>query len=185
MQLDARNRVPELAAALTLLSLALVFGAVGGVVPGAALPRVEALIDVAPHLNAALSLTAIVTIGYGIRAIRNGDVARHRVAMLTTTVLFFTFLAVYLYRISLVGPAAFSGPDAVYRFVYLPLLGIHVLLAVLSVPLVYYVLLLAVTRPIAALRESPHPRVGRVAASLWFVAFALGLVVYTLLYVLY
>lgn len=185
MQLDARNRVPELAAALTLLSLALVFGAVGGVVPGAALPRVEALIDVAPHLNAALSLTAIVTIGYGIRAIRNGDVARHRVAMLTTTVLFLTFLAVYLYRISLVGPAAFSGPDAVYRFVYLPLLGIHVLLAILSVPLVYYVLLLAVTRPIAALRESPHPRVGRVAASLWFVAFALGLVVYTLLYVLY
>jgi putative membrane protein len=48
---------------------------------------------------------------------------------------------VYLYGISLVGPAAFAGPDAVYRFVYLPSLGIHVPLAILSVPLVYYVLL--------------------------------------------
>lgn len=185
MQLDARGRVPELAAGLTLVSLALVFGAVGGVVPSAALPRVGVLIDVAPHLNAAVSLTAIVTIAYGVRAVRSGDVARHRVAMLTTTALFFVFLAVYLYRISLVGPAAFAGPGVVYRFVYLPLLSIHVLLAILSVPLVYYVLLLAVTRPVAALRESPHPRVGRVAASLWFVAFALGLVVYALLYVLY
>jgi putative membrane protein len=185
MQLDASDRVPELTAGLTLLSLALVFGAVGGVVPSAVLPRVGVLIDVAPHLNAALSLTAIVTIGYAVRAVRNGDVARHRVAMLTTTALFLIFLAVYLYRISLVGPAPFAGPDAVYRFLYLPLLGIHVLLAILSVPLVYYVLLLAVTRPVAALRESPHPRVGRVAASLWFVAFALGLVVYALLYVLY
>ena len=59
------------------------------------------------------------------------------------------------------------------------------LLAVVSIPLVYYVLLVATTRPVAAIRESPHPRVGRVAASLWFVSFALGVVVYALLYVVY
>jgi len=185
MQLDARDRVPELAAALTLVSLALVFGAVGGVVPTAALPRVDALIDAVPHLNAALSILALGTIAYGVRAIRRGEVARHRAAMLTATALFLTFLALYLYRISIVGPTAFPGPDPVYRFGYLPLLGVHVLLAIASIPLVYYVLLLALTRPVAAVRESLHPRVGRVAAGLWAVAFALGLAVYALLYVLY
>lgn len=185
MQLDVRDRVPELAAALTLVSLALVFGAVGGVVPGAGLPRVEALIDAVPHLNAAISLSALGTIAYGVRAIRHGDVARHRVAMLTTTALFFAFLALYLYRISIVGPTTFPGPDPVYRLIYLPLLGIHILLAIVSIPLVYYALLLALTRPVAALRESAHSRVGRAAAALWSVAFALGILVYVLLYVLY
>ncbi|MFB6297794.1 MAG: DUF420 domain-containing protein [Salinirussus sp.] len=185
MPIDVRDRVPELSAVLSLVSLALVFGTVGGVVPEAFLPRVELLIGLVPHLNAALSLLALGTIATGVRAIRRGDVGRHRAAMLATTVLFLLFLLLYLYRISLVGPSTFPGPGTVYRFVYLPVLAIHVLLAVASIPLVYYVLLLAVTRPVAALRESPHPRVGRVAASLWFVAFALGVVVYVMLYVVY
>ena len=185
MQLDARHRVRELTALLTVVSLALVVGAVRGLIPSGALPRVEAVVAAAPHLNALLSLTALGTIAYGVRAIRRGLVTAHRRAMVTTTVLFLLFLGLYLYRIVIVGTKPFPGPEAVYQFLYLPVLGIHMLLAVVSIPLVYYVLLVATTRPVAAIRESPHPRVGRVAASLWFVAFALGIVVYTLLYVVY
>lgn len=185
MQLDARDRVGELTAALTVVSLALVFGAVRGVIPPGVLPRVDAVVAAAPHLNALLSLTALVTIAYGVRAIHRGRVRAHRRAMVATTALFLAFLGLYLYRIVLVGAKPFPGPEAVYQFVYLPVLGVHVLLAVVSIPLVYYVLLLATTRPVAAIRESPHPWVGRVAASLWSVAFALGVVVYVLLYVVY
>jgi len=185
MQPGARRRVRELTTALTVVSLALVFGAVRGIIPAGALPRVDDVVVAAPHLNVLISLTALGTIAYGVRAIRRGRVAAHRRAMLTTTVLFLTFLGLYLYRLVLVGTKPFPGPAAVYQFVYLPILGVHVLLAIVSIPLVYYVLLLATTRPVAAIRESPHPRVGRVAASLWFVAFALGTLVYVLLYAVY
>jgi putative membrane protein len=99
--------------------------------------------------------------------------------------LFVTFLTLYLYRVSLLGPAPFPGPAVVERFVYLPILAIHVSLAIICVPLLYYVLLLALTRPVEALSETNHPRVGRVAASLWMVSFALGIVVYLLSYVIY
>lgn len=185
MHVDARNRVRELTALLSVISLALVFGTAGGFVPEDLLPRVGALVAVIPHLNAVLSATALVTIAYGIRAIKQGDVETHRNAMGATTLLFLGFLALYLYRIALEGPSEFPGPETLYQFVYLPLLGIHILLAIVSIPLVYYVLLVAVTRPVAAIRESPHPEVGRVAATLWFVSFALGILVYLMLYVVY
>jgi len=185
MQLQARDRVRELTAVLSVVSLAVVFGTAGGFVPAGLLPRISPLVEVIPHLNAVLSATALLTIAVGVRAVKNGDVERHRTAMVATTLLFLGFLVLYLYRIALEGPSDFPGPGTVYQFVYLPVLGVHILLAVVSIPLVYYVLLLATTRPIAAIRESPHPRVGKVAAALWFVSFALGIVVYAMLYVLY
>jgi putative membrane protein len=105
--------------------------------------------------------------------------------MLLSAALFATFLVLYLYKVTLEGPAEFPGPEAVYRQVYLPVLAVHVLLAVVCIPLLYYVLLLATTRPITALGDTAHARVGRVAAGLWLVSFVLGNVVYALLYVVY
>lgn len=186
MNLHADRRVPELTAVLSILSLAAVFSAVFGMIPTSILPRAPpAAVDAIPHVNAVLSTAALVTIPLAVRAIRRGHVGRHRALMTTTLGLFAGFLVLYLYRISLRGPSTFGGPDAVYRFVYLPTLGIHILLAIACIPLLYYVVLLALTRPVSAIRESLHPRVGRVAASLWFVSFLLGDVVYALLYLAY
>ena len=138
-----------------------------------------------PHVNAVVSLAAIGTIGAGWRFIRRGEVGKHRTMMLTSLVLFVTFLVLYLYKVTPTGPAPFPGPDLVYRFAYLPLLAIHIGLAILCVPLLYYVLLLALTHPVAELPKMNHRKVGRVAASLWLVSFALGIVVYALLYLVY
>jgi putative membrane protein len=88
----------------------------------------------------------------------------------------------YLYRVALLGPSEFTGPAAVEQFVYYPVLGIHILLAVVCIPLLYYVLLLGLTRPVSELSATKHPKVGRVAASLWMTSFALGVVVYLMLY---
>jgi putative membrane protein len=186
MELRASDRVPELTALLSVVSLAAVFGAVGGVVPASLLPQApEAVVDAIPHINAVLSTTALVTIPLAVRAVRRGRIGRHRALMVTTLGLFAAFLVCYLYRLTLRGTTAFPGPDAVYQYIYLPTLGVHILLAIVCIPLLYYVALLALTRPIAAIRDSLHPRVGRVAASLWFVSFLLGDVVYLLLYVVY
>jgi putative membrane protein len=105
--------------------------------------------------------------------------------MLSTTGLFGVFLVAYLYRVALEGPTSFSGPAVVEQYVYYPVLGLHVLLAVVCVPLVIYTLLVALTHSVAELPETHHPTVGRVAAALWLVSFVLGTVVYLLLYVVF
>jgi putative membrane protein len=182
----ARNHVPALTAVLTVVSLALVFGAVLGAIPSTFIPRTSnAVLDAIPHVNAVVSTFAIGTIVAGVRFIRRGDVGKHRAMMLTSLALFVTFLVLYLYKVTLTGAADFGGPTAVYRFVYLPTLAIHILLAIVCIPLLYYVLLLALTRPVSELYDTRHKRLGRVAAALWLVSFALGNVVYVLLYWLY
>lgn len=182
---QARKRVPELTGLLTVVSLGLVFGAVGGLLPAAVLPRVEPLITAVPHLNAVISACAIVTILYGVRSIRRGNVSHHRAAMLASTALFGLFLTLYLYRVSIEGPTEFAGPAAIRQFLYLPLLAVHILLAIVCVPLVYYVLLLAWTHDVAELPRTNHPRVGRLAAAFWLVSFSLGIVVYLMLHVVF
>jgi len=185
MSVRTRDHVPLLTAVLSIASLALVFGAVLGAVPSSLIPHVPAIVAVVPHVNAVLSLLAVGAIVLGLRAIRHGEVDRHRAAMLAAAALFAAFLLLYLYKIIHEGPASFPGPEAVYRFVYLPLLAVHMVLAVLCIPLLYYVLLVGLTRPVAAIADSLHPRVGRVAAPLWLTSFALGVVVYLLLYQVY
>ncbi|WP_114576175.1 DUF420 domain-containing protein [Saliphagus sp. LR7] len=182
-----RSQVPLLTAVLSVASLAVVFAAAGGRIPPSAVPGAPSwVLEAIPHVNAAISLTAIGTIAAGWRAIRAGRIDRHRAAMVASFLLFVAFLGLYLYRlVALGGPASFPGPAAVERFVYLPVLAVHILLAVVCIPLLYYVLLLAATRPAAELPATRHAAVGRVAATLWLVSFALGVVVYTMLYHVY
>jgi len=183
---DVREQVPALTGVLTVVSLGLVFGAVGGAIPTTVLPRApESVLAAIPHVNALLSAVAIVTIVAGIRAIRAGHVARHRQLMGTTFVLFVAFLVLYLYRITLEGTTDFAGPATVETLVYLPILAIHILLAIAAIPAVYYTLLLAATHPVSELGRTNHPRAGKVAATLWLVSFSLGIVVYTMLYLIW
>ena len=182
----AREHVFGLSLLLSGAALAVVFAVALEFVPGGALPRApEAVLDAIPHVNAALSACAVVVIAAGVTLARRGEYERHRYAMLTATALFAVFLALYLYRVALLGPAPFPGPEPAYRTVYLPLLAIHVTLAVVCVPLVTYALLLASTHAVPELPATPHRRVGRVAAALWAVSFTLGVVVYAMLYVVY
>jgi putative membrane protein len=183
MHQRVRDNVTSLTAVLTIVSLALVFGAVGRVLPAGTLPRAPAVVfDAIPHVNAAISLLAIGAIAAGIRAIKRSNVVEHRRRMLASFVLFATFLVLYLYKVAIEGPTPFPGEGSVETFVYLPILAVHVLLAIVCLPLVYYVLLVAYSYPIHELSTTAHPRVGRVAASLWLISFFLGEVVYVMLY---
>ena len=186
MQARIGDNVALTAGALSVVSLVIVFAAALQAIPTALIPRApDAVLDAIPTLNAVVSLAAIGTITAGVRAIRRGDVERHRKLMGTSFALFVAFLAMYLYRVTLIGPAPFTGPDAVAQFVYYPVLAIHNLLAIASLPPVYYALVLALTRPASELPSTNHARVGRVAAALWLISFALGIVVYMLLHVLF
>ena len=185
MRLSVEERVPELAGVLSVLALALVFGAVLQLLPVGALPEIEPLLSVIPHLNAVLSVVAVVVIAAGWYWARAGEIDRHRWAMLGGFVLFGAFLALYLYRVALLGPHPFEGPQVVEQFVYFPILFVHMVLAVICVPLLFYVLLLGLVHPVRELPETPHPRLGRLTAALWITSFVLGIAVYLMLYHLF
>lgn len=182
---SARDHVPGLTAVLSVVSIAAVFGAALRLLPAGVLPQWEPLLSAIPHLNAVISLAAIGTILAGVRAIKAGEVSRHRALMLASFGLFAAFLLLYLYRVTVLGPKQFPGPEAIRLYVYLPILLVHIGLAVLCIPFVFYALLSAATRPVREIYGSVHPRVGRVAAVLWLVSFSMGLVIYALLYHVY
>lgn len=185
MKAFVRQNTVAVAAVLSVVSLALVFGAVLQV-GATALPHAPAAFLAAiPHVNAAISLTAIATIVAGVRAIRAGDVDRHRVLMVVSFVLFAVFLVLYLYRVTVEGPTPFDGPPLVETVVYYPVLAVHVSLAIVCLPLLFYVLSLAYAHPVSAIPGTNHRRIGRIAAALWLVSFSLGIVVYLLLYVVF
>ena len=173
-----------LALMLAIVSTAVVFAAAAGSIPADHLPTAPRwVIDAIPHLNVGLSLLAITTITAGWRSIRHGRIDRHRALMLTATLTFAGFLILYLYRLVVLGgPAPFPGPEIAYQSVYLPFLVVHIGLAICSLPFVWYALLLGLTLPVPRLPETPHAQVGRLAATLWLIAFASGIGVYLQLY---
>lgn len=186
MEFRARENVPLLTALLSIVSLALVFGAVGGAIPASVLPHPGAAVIAAiPHVNAGISVLAIGTISLGWRAIRRGNVTRHRALMGTSFLLFATFLGLYLYRLVVAGTTTFDGPGGIVTTAYFAFLAIHILLAIVCIPLLFYALLLASTRPVPEIYETAHRRVGRIAAPLWLISFAMGIGVYVMLYHLF
>ncbi|WP_435358725.1 DUF420 domain-containing protein [Haloarchaeobius sp. DFWS5] len=185
MEKTVKRNVPAVTAVLTVVSLALVIGAARQLIPKSLLPAAPAwVLDAIPHVNAVISVVAIGVIVAGLRAIRAGDYQNHRKLMLTGVVLFVGFLVLYLYKVALLGPHEFQETGLIHT-VYLAILAIHMLLAIVCLPLLYYVLLLAWTHPMAELKDTRHPSIGRIAAPLWLVSFFLGFVVYLMLYQLF
>jgi putative membrane protein len=178
-----RDHVATTVAVLSGLSIAIVFGVTLGYVPPGTLPRIDPLVALVPHLNAAISVLAIGVIGRGVGQARRGRFDGHRRSMLVALGLFLTFLGLYLYRVALEGPTHFPGQGLV-ETLYTAFLAVHVVLAIASIPLVYLAAAIGLSRPIPAIRGTIHARVGRLAAVLWGVSFTMGIGVYVILYVL-
>lgn len=133
------------------------------------------------HAIAAVNSVTIVTISLGVYWIRQGQVKRHAMAMTTSFVLILVFLGMYLPRVAGGGTKYFVGPDLVY-YAYLLMLAVHILLSIVSVPVVLYAVILGLTHTEHELRtQTPHKRVGRIAASAWLLSLTLGVITYLLL----
>ena len=139
------------------------FGAAFRRLPVEALPSHAGLLAVFPPVNAVVSLAAIGTITAGVRAIRRGEVRRHRLLMVTSFGLFALFLALYLYRVAILGPTEFTGPAVVRTYLYLPFLFVHIALAIVCVPFVFYALLIGSTHSVEEIYETRHATGGPVA----------------------
>jgi putative membrane protein len=168
-----------LTAVLTVVGYVVVVGTLYGdvgVYPEISESTVDLLAAVISVVNAA-TVASLVAGWYWIRA---GDVERHRLAMTTAFVLILLFLVFYLLKTGGGGRKEIVE-GAPLRTLYLGMLGVHIALSMLAVPLVLYAITLGVTHTPAELRRTAHARVGRIAVSTWLVSLVLGVVAYLML----
>jgi putative membrane protein len=165
-------------AVLSVLGYVLVIGAFGGLLPLPALSKgtVVLLGDAIAAVNS-VALTALVA---GYYFIRQGDVRRHRAAMLTAFALIMLFLVLYLLKVGGGFEKAIEASGGVY-YAYLSMLAVHILLSAAAVPVVLHAVVLGLTHSPAELADSLHPRVGRIAVTTWSLSLFLGIVTYVML----
>ncbi|MDQ2053375.1 MULTISPECIES: DUF420 domain-containing protein [Halobellus] len=180
---NAAKRHPlAVTAVLSVVGYAAVVGTFLGLVPGSVFPELS--LRAVNRLSDAIALVNainVVVIAAGWRWIRRDEVKKHATAMVTSFVLILVFLVMYLTKIGGGGTKEFVGPAFAY-YPYLAMLAIHIILSIISVPVVLYALVLGLTHSPTELRtETPHRRVGRIAAGAWLLSLALGVVTYLLL----
>ncbi|MEM7248663.1 MAG: DUF420 domain-containing protein [Acidobacteriota bacterium] len=136
------------------------------------------LVEVLPTWNTACNAVAVAAIVTGWRAVRAGNVDRHRKAMLAALGASTLFLAGYLTRYYLVGTTRFVG-EPLIRGTYLVLLYSHMVLAVVALPLVLRTFWLALKD-----RIDEHRRLVRFTLPIWLYVSVTGLVVHLMLHYL-
>jgi putative membrane protein len=135
-------------------------------------------------LIAVVNTAALTCLLAGYWFVRRGEVWRHRAAMLTAFTLILVFLVLYLWKVGGGFTKEFVGP-AVPRYLYFGMLAVHVVLSVVSMPVVLHAVVLGLTHDRSELPDTIHPRVGRVAVGAWSLSLFLGVVTYLMLNHLY
>jgi uncharacterized membrane protein YozB (DUF420 family) len=123
-------------------------------------------------LNASSAL--LMTLGFA--AIKRKQRELHKRYMLAAFSASSLFLSIYLTRIALFGDAHFAGSGAL-RLFYLALLASHVLLALVTAPLVITSLSFGLRA-----RYATHKRIARFTLPIWAYVSITGVIVYFMLY---
>jgi uncharacterized membrane protein YozB (DUF420 family) len=143
------------------------------------------LLQIFPHVNAALNATSGVLLLCGFVFIMRTDVHKHRFCMLSASIVSALFLVCYVtyhtlrtYYLGL-GPTKFTG-EGIVRPIYLTILTSHTILAALVTPFV----LLTLWRGLKGNFDA-HKRIARLVFPVWLYVSVTGVVVYVMLYQLY
>jgi len=178
---NLKGSVRSLTVVLTVVGYVLVLGTLYlglPIYPSIDLGTVNAL----SHAIAAINTVATTCLVLGWVEIRRGNVDRHRALMGSAFALILVFLVLYLLKTGGGGTKEIALEPGLAYYAYLAMLAVHILLSVVSVPVVLYAILLGVTHTPRELREeTPHRGVGRVAAGAWIVSLSLGVVTYLML----
>ena len=172
---------------VSLIGYAIVIGSFAGVVPVPDLSRETALLFGAAI--AVINTFALASLLAGWWFIKQDAVRNHQRAMMTAFVLILLFLFLYVWKQAggftkqfVISQGQFLAEYAtLVTYAYWTMLGIHVFLSIVAVPLVVYAVVLGLTHSPAELAETSHPRVGRLAVWVWSISLALGILTYLLL----
>jgi len=143
------------------------------------------LLQIFPHVNAALNATSGVLLLCGFIFIMRSKVHEHRFCMLSASIVSALFLISYISYHSLrtyylgLGPTKFMG-EGIVRPIYFTILTSHTILAALVSPFV----LVTLWRGLKG-RYDKHKRLARLVFPVWLYVSVTGVVVYLMLYHLY
>jgi putative membrane protein len=128
-----------------------------------------------PALNALLNGLSATALLIGFTLIRARRIAAHRLSMITAFGFSTLFLISYILHHALHGDVRYPA-HAALRAVYLPLLASHILLAVITLPLVLITFFFSLTG-----RFPQHRRIARWTFPLWLYVSITGVVTYVML----
>ena len=143
------------------------------------------LLQIFPHLNAALNGLSGIFLVCGLYFILTKRVHAHRACMMTACVLSAVFLVSYISYHSLrtyyfgLGPTRFTG-EGIARPIYFTILTSHTILAAVIGPFVVATLWRALKG-----RFDAHKRLARLVYPVWLYVSITGVIVYLFLYQLY
>jgi putative membrane protein len=178
---DLKDSVGSLTATLSVVGYVLVLGTLYVGLPIYPTLDLET-VNVLSHAIATINTFATACLAMGWYSIRQGNVDRHRKFMTAAFGLILVFLVLYLLKTGGGGTKEIDLATGAIYYGYLAMLAVHILLSIVSVPVVLYALLLGMTHTPRELREETrHRTVGRIAAGAWIVSLSLGVVTYALL----
>jgi putative membrane protein len=175
----ARSRPAVVTAILSVVGYALVIGTFAGIIdfyPDLS----KSTVDLLTHLIAVINTIALACLLVGVYFIKHRDIQKHAISMLTAFTFILLFLVVYLFRVGGGETKSIVAPDLV-TIIYLVMLAIHILLSIVSVPVVLHAVVLGLTHSPTELADSLKSTVGRIAAVAWIVSLTLGIVTYFML----
>jgi putative membrane protein len=178
----AREHPAAVTALLSVVGYGVVIGTFAGLVPETVFPDLTlAQVNLLTHAIAGVNATTTILLVAGWYWIRAGEVRKHAHAMTTAFGLILLFLVLYILKIGGGGTKEIVATGLPY-YAYLAMLAVHIILSIVAVPVVLYALVLGLTHTPAELRtQTPHKRIGRIAAASWIVSLTLGVVTYVLL----
>ncbi len=128
-----------------------------------------------PALNAMLNGLSATALLIGFTFIRAHRIAAHRASMTTAFVFSTLFLVSYILHHALHGDVRYPL-HAAYRSLYLPLLASHIIMAIVTLPLVLVTFFFSLTG-----RFPQHRKVARWTFPLWLYVSITGVMTYVML----
>ena len=127
-----------------------------------------------PHINAVLNTVTVVLLLVARNFAKSGNASAHKKTMIVTLAVSALFLALYTtYHFS--GGFAKFGGEGLVRWVYFPILIVHVIGAVAILPLVPMAVVYAVKD-----QQDKHKRIVEWTWPIWFFVAFSGVVVYVM-----
>ena len=128
-----------------------------------------------PMFNAIINGTCSILLLLSLRAIKQKKIAVHKTLNITTFLLSAVFLMLYVVYHFFVTHTTFGG-EGVLKTIYLVILGLHIVLAALVLPLILIAFYFGLNNKI-----DKHKRIVRFAYPIWLFVTISGVIVYLMI----
>ncbi|MEI5906038.1 DUF420 domain-containing protein [Bacillus spongiae] len=136
-------------------------------------------IPILPTISTTFIVLSAITVAIGWYQIKQRKVEQHKKTMFIAALFALIFFIIYASRTIFVGNTAFGGPDSI-KIYYTIFLVFHIFLATSGAVFGLVTLWTGYSNKLAR-----HKKLGPITSIVWFFTATTGVLVYSLLYILY